>query len=935
MRSGHVFLFLLCVLAAQKLPGQAIRGNGSIRGTVVDPSGALVTNADVTLESQGSASLSSQLTHSSNLGRFSFSDVPAGQYIVRAVSKGFAAFESKPLALLSGQTHTIAIQLAIATAEVHMDISGETAGDTDPNQNGDAVVLRGRAVDELPTDPTVLQQEIQALSGGDSPSIYVDGFSGGTLPPRQSIREIRINQNPYSARNDTEPVNGTIEIFTKPGSDKLHSSFFVLGNHSGLNAQSPFAKSQPPYYYTQYEVSLSDSLNRKTSYIVNYFRRVSATNAVINAEILDSNLNQASYSQALPSPATNTSFSPRLDFQWGERSTVDVRYSWSANRQTDAGIGQLNLSDQGYDSTVISQAFQASNSQILSAKVVNDTRVQYVRTRTTQTPQSTAPTLMVQGSFTSGGSSAGALQDKQDRYELQNYLAIQAGKHHLSPGVRLRVVRDANVSHSNYNGQYVFATLDAYQTAARALASCAPTAPATQCTVPGATQFSISRGTPSALVDVADVAAFYQDDWKARPNFTLSYGLRYEAQNNISEKHDFAPRLAFAWALGATDKKPPRYVLRIASGIFYTRLAAATLLQQARQNGVTQQNYIVANPAFYPSLPDPSTLGAQSLPTVFHISPGFRSPYTWNNTVSLDHPLGTRGSVSFNYIYNRSVHLGLTRNINSPLPGTYDSANPSSGLRPYGKLQNIYQYESTGVARTNRIFGSFNLRGKHDLYLYSQYMLRFRKQDTNQDNFPSNEYNIGADYGRGWSDIRHTFLFDLNYPIPITRINISAYLVVNSGRPFNIVVGQDLNGDSQFNDRPAFATDLARPSVVRTSYGIFDTSPIAGQTVIPINYGNGPAIIENNLQIYRTFTFGAPLPQPPAGSLASSQANRYTQRKYSLLIGVEAQNALNHPNLTTPIGVLGSPLFGKSTGLTGTTSANADRMINLLIQASF
>src|SRR5690349_17356348 len=81
--------------------------------------------------------------------------------------------------------------------------------------------------------------------------------------------------------------------------------------------------------------------------------------------------------------------------------------------------------------------------------------------------------------------------------------------------------------------------------------------------------------------------------------------------------------------------------------------------------------------------------------------------------------------------------------------------------------------------------------------------------------------------GGGW--IRLKGAFDLT-PLVLWR----------SGLPFNITTGVDNNGDTLFLDRPAFATDLTRRSVVFTPFGAFDASPLPGQRIIPRNYGQGP-----------------------------------------------------------------------------------------------
>lgn len=888
-----------------------------LRGSILDPSGAVIPHAQLSLEAPDGTM---QQQTSSPDGHYCFPAVGAGDYKLHVAMDGFAPWEQQ-VHISAGSPVLLEVHLKIGEQQIQMDVSSDSADATDPNKNGDAIVLKGKAIDELPTEPSQLQQELQGMSGGDSPSIYVDGFSDGTIPPKNTIREIRINQNPYSAQNDTDPTNGMIQIFTKPGTDKLHGDFLLFGNDSVLNTQNPFVENQPPYHSLQINGDVNGPINKKASYFFNFTRRDFATNAVVNAEVLDaSNQNQIAFSQAIPSPNVFNSVGSRVDFQLGKNSTVTARYNYSDTGQTNGGVGLLNLASQAFNSSAVTQLLQLSNSQVFGAKVINDTRFEYLRTRTSQTPASSAPTIVVQGAFTDGGSSQGAFRDNQDSYELQNYLSIQAGKHYLSPGLRLRVRRDANFSRAGYNGEFTFASLDAYQATVNGDGG-------------GPSQYSVTAGTPNVTIDVVDVGAFYQDDWKVNPRFTLSYGLRYEVQNYMSDRRDFAPRVGFAWSLGAKKGKPPQFVLRGGSGIFYTRLTAGSILNAERQNGILQQQYVVASPQSYPTPPE---LGPQVLPTIYRISPTFRSPYGFMSSIGVDHPLGSHGSISVQYFYNRGEHVLVTRNINAPLPGTYNPQDPTSGDRPLGTTQNIYEYDSAGIARTNRLSVNGRFRTKNEFGIFGFYQFRHRNSDAN--GFASNSYDLAADYGRASQDIRQNLFLSVNSPLLYRRIHLGAYMFANSGAPFNITVGQDLNGDSQFNDRPAFATDMTRASVVRTPYGIFDTDPIAGQTIIPVNYGQSPGMVSVSAELYREFTFGPAEPSGPktGASPASQKAKAYIQRRYNLTLAVEGANVINHVNLGPPIGVLGSPLFGKSNSLNGSFgSPNANRVINLVLFARF
>ena len=872
------------------------------------------------------------------IGQYSIPGQSGANYLVTAKASGFATSTSTPVRLLADKPTVLEIRLKVADINELVNVSDGTGMDTDPNHNGDSLTLKGKAIDNLPLDSAELLQQLQVLSGGSSPDLYVDGFSGGRLPPRDTIREIRINQNPYSAQYDTNPGSGRIEVLTKPGTNKFHGDLYTFGNASALNTQNPFTTNEPSYYSYSNNASLDGPINKHASFAIAGGQQTGQDNALINAQTLDGSNNQIYLHEAISAPVTTYNFSARTDLSFGPRNTFSSRYSIGETMQANGGIGQLSLASQGFTGSTTTQVLQLSNSTVVPPKIVNDVRFQYTRLRDRQRPDSTAPTVAVAGAFTGGGSATANYNDNQDRFELQNYVSATAGKQFFTFGVRFRANRDANHSMANYNGTYTFASLalnpsctpltacNSYQVTEQALAgSTPPNFGAIQAAGGGPSQFSITKGNPNVAVTVADTALFVQDDWKARSNFTLSGGLRFEAQNHIPDHADLAPRLGFAWMAGRKGK-PASYTVRGGAGIFYHRFASANVLQAIRQNGVTQQQFIVTEPQFFNpiSTTQIDLTAAQSQSTIYQISPTFHAPYYIATTLSVEHRIGSAGAVTATWLTNRGVHTQMTRNINAPLPGTYNPAAPSSGTRPRGGNQNIYEYDSEGVSRTDRLTTSLNLHFKNRLYLYGLYQLLSEKSDANE-TFVSNSYNIGSDYGRSSSDIRHQAWIVGTVELPLGLKAVS-FIRTQSGSPFNITVGQDLNGDSIFNDRPAFATDLSRPSVVTTQYGTFDTNPTAGQTIIPINYGHGPAQFSVNFDLNKGFQFGPsdgnPAPNPVAGNKAQ------VHHRFTLDVAIDVQNLFNQVNLATPIGTLNSPLFGKSIALAN-QSSSANRIIEI------
>ncbi len=944
-----VCLAMPCAAGAQASVSSPPASTATVTGVVTDPSGALVPTATVTLHPVGSKrSAQDAVTHTDTFGRFTVRGEPGTQSQLVVTAPGFATFTSLPFRSIADRprtpAHTMDVSLKIAEQALQIDVDDTNTMDTDPNNNGDAITLKGRAIDTLPLNPSELLLELQAMSGGDSPALFVDGFSNGQLPPRDTIREIRINQNPYSSQNDTNPGDGRIEIFTRPGTGAYHGILYIRADDSSLNTSNPFVPNQPPYYSYNYSGNLSGPINNRSSFSLAAGRQIFETNSLVDAQKLDTNNNVVPFTQAVGTPTTGSYLNARYDRAIGKKSTLIARYTLSQTEQTNGGIGGLSLATQGFYNHNTIQTLQLSNSQILSPKIVNDTRFQYSRSRVRQAPTDNDPTINVSGSFIGGGNNSGEYNDNQDRFELQNYVSQTFRKQFFTYGGRFRSTRDANYSRANYNGTFTFASLalaadctplsqcNSYQITEQN--SSQPIA-AVQLLGGGASQFSITRGNPNVVVEVADAALFFQDDWKARPNLTISGGLRFETQNRISDHADWAPRLGFAWALKTPKGKGPTYMLRGGAGFFYNRFTSGYVLQAARQNGISQQQYIVTQPNFFfttsadANLTTSDLAGNQSQSTVYQISPTLHAPYFFSTTLSLERPIRKWGSVTLVYLSNRGVHSLLTRNMNAPLPGTYNHAVPTSGVRPMGGNQNVYEYESAGVYRSNRLSTNFYLQFKGRYSVNGYYMLRHDTSDANGAGFPSNQYDIGADEGRSSGDIRHSA--SVGATASLWGFDLATYTRASSGAPYNITVGQDLNGDGIYNDRPAFATDLTRSSVVRTGIGNFDTNPMAGQTIIPNNYGHSPGFFSVTLNLSRDFNFGPSMkPAANAAKLAPGAKPPHVDRKYYLTLGVDAQNVFNQLNLAPRIGTLNSPLFGRSIALNpGSGSTSANRVVDL------
>ena len=956
-------LLLLSSLGSQVF---AQSSAGTLRGRVTDPSGAVVASAVVTVTGPDGKTATVQTDHQ---GNFQFTRLAPGSYNVSVVAKGFAPDLEPDVKVTPGQTQQMEIALQIQVEQQNVDVLEETPKiSVSPESSASTIVLKGKDLDALSDDPDELSSELDALAGPSAGpnggQVYVDGFTGGQLPPKSAIREIRINQNPFSAEYDKLGY-GRIEIFTKPGSEKYHGQFMMNGNSSAFNTLNPFVTEEPGYYSEIFNGNVSGPISKKASFFFTIQQRNIDNVDIVAATVLGPGNVPTPYTAAVSNPSKRLNISPRVDFQLSDKNTLTVRYQYSRTTQDNAGIGGFSLPTTGFNSHSTEQTVQISDTQIINPNIINETRFQYIRDSDNQDPLSFDPTIIVQGNFTGGGSSAGISIGNQNHYELQNYTSIAHGKHFIKFGGRLRGTQYSSTQNSGFNGTYTFSSLTDYQLG-----------------IPS--QFSLVAGAPLSDVSTLDIGLYAEDEWRMSPNMSLSYGLRYETQTGIPYEGDWAPRLSFSWGLG--HSKAPKTIIRAGYGIFYDRFSYDYLLQAERYNGVTQQQYVVPNPTFYPLIPTPAQLAklSTSSPTMYEVQSNLHVPYTMEAAVSVERQITKNANLGITYLNSRGVHQLFLRNANAPLPGTYNPADPNSGIRPLGNNTNVYQYNSGGVFEENQLITNFRVSLGEKLSLFGFYSLNYANSDLGSGGpisigsggegfggtfaggggesaqFVMNSYDPMEDWGPATFDVRNRLVLGGSWSLP-HAFRLSPFVIAQSGTPFNITVGQDLNGDSIFNDRPALAS-TAGPGgqVYVTPYGTFNSVPLPGQTITSINHGGSPAVFTLNLRLSKTIGLGPKTESRVAGGPGGGHSHGgglggrgltggggrgggpfmfggETNRKYNLTFSVSARNLFNIVNYASPVGLLGSDQFGTSNALAGPpfSSGSAVRRIDLQMLFSF
>src|SRR5438876_1262232 len=557
---------LLLIVALCASSALAQQSTGSLRGLVFDElGGAIVGAAIVAVDANGVE----KTTTTNDRGAYAINGLAPGKYTVRAATAGFAVYENTEVDVVAGRSRQLDITLKVTIEEQKVTVSSDNPSlSTEPENNAGALVLKGTDIDALPDDPDDLAAALQALAGPSAgPSggqIFIDGFTGGRLPPKSSIREIRINSNPFSAEYDRLGF-GRIEILTKPGTDRFRGQVSFNFNDQALNSRNPFAPTRPPYMSRQYGGNLSGPITRKkASFFLDFEKRDVNDDAVINATVLDPNFNIVPFAATVATPTRRTTFSPRIDYQLNSKNTLVGRYEYEHSTAI-TGVGGYSLASRKYSNFSTQQTARLTETAIINKKTVNETRFQFNHQTSGDTADNSVPTTNVQEAFTGGGSQVGRASNKQNRFDITNITSLALGNHSIKFGARARTVSITSVSPNNFGGTWTFSgtrnlaspqgltSIQAYQITQQGLQQGLTGAQIRALRV-GATQFSINTGSPKSQVSQFDFGGFAQDDWRFRPNLTISAGLRYENQDNINSNLNFAPRIGIAWAPGATPQ---------------------------------------------------------------------------------------------------------------------------------------------------------------------------------------------------------------------------------------------------------------------------------------------------------------------------------------------------------------------------------------------
>ena len=768
--SGSLLVMLVTAVSAF---GQSPRMSFQVSGVVVDPGGAVIAEAAVIIRRKSGGF---QQTASTNEGgEFRFTGIGSGPYEIEAQKEGFKPTVTQ---LTVGARSPSPLRIVLSIADLHEELAiseGSAETNTNLDENLDVVKLDREALAGLPVlGNDVIASTIRLLDAGSigagGPTIIVDGLETTDLKVAAStIKEVRINQNPYSAEF-SRPGRGRIEVITKPGTSDYHGEFNFVFRDYRMDARNAFAIKRPVEQRRIFEGNLSGPLGsgNKTSFLFGVEREDEDLQSVVFARTPDGLV-----SQNVPNPSRETEITFRIDHQATKKTTLSIRYEFDSGSTLNDGVGGFNLPDVATNSSEREHEIYFTHRRIISPTLVNEftLRAGY-EIESTRSAIAGVPRTIVLDAFTGGGGQIDS-RETATQVRLNEILSWTRGKHFVRTGLNLPgLIRRGLSDRTNFGGTFYFSTLEDFLNNRPFL-------------------FSINQGDGNLAYWQKEFGLFVQDNILLRPNLSIGAGLRYDRQSHLGDSNNLAPRLSFAYA---PDEKR-RTVVRGGAGIFYDRTGGGPIADSLRFDGQRLREITINDPG-YPDPLSPGGLLTGEPSSIVRFAPDLRSPYTLQFSLGFERQLNKSLVATANYINTRGIKLFRSRNINAPPP-------PSFTEPPDETVGVLRQIESAARSQSHAL--ELIVRGKYGRVFSgtAQYTFGRAYNDASGINsLPANNYDLTGEWSRAEFDERHRFNL-LGTIEAGDWFNLGLTLSLASGRPYSLTTGRDDNRDSVANDRPA------------------------------------------------------------------------------------------------------------------------------------
>ena len=831
-------VFLLVFVCSGLSAAQQNVTSAALSGRIEDARGAVVSGASVTATH---LETNQQLTTTSDYeGWFRFPYLRTGGYELTIDAAGFSTV-TKQLTVSIGQSLDMPVKLDVANVSAQVNI-GSDVPIIETVRTQITETIRPNEINELPLNGRNYL-DLALLIPGVSPTNTGSNqrFAETSAVPGQGI-SIAGQRNLYnsfvidgvSANDDAADLTGTyyseevidqfqvvtsggiaefgrasggvVNILTKSGTNDWRGSLYGFSRNQRFDARNPLAPEKDRLTQAQYGVTLGGPLRRDRTFIFSNFeqtRRNYSTVLTISpaaVSAINDRLSAVNYSGPLvstgivPASFDTTNFFTRIDHSFNQHNQLSARYSlYHIDAVNSRSVGGLNAVSRGTGLNDTDQTVQVSNVTTFSTRTLNEARFQFTNSRLdAPVNDAVGPAVNIAGVANFGTATVSPLARDINLFEAVDNISTLQGSHSLKFGGNFLYNRVNIVFPGAVQGVYAFSSLNNFLNGYYL-------------------NYQQAFGAPRQFQSNPNAGVFVQDEWRVRPDLTLNAGLRYDLQflpDPIKTDTDnISPRMGIVYAPG--NRKT---VVRASFGLFYDRIPLRATSNALQRDG---SKYVVVQ--LSPSQPGapvfPNVLAVQpaTLPTrpnITRIDPDIEASYSQQANLQVERELPGNAVISAGYLHLRAQHVILSRNVNVPtVPAS--AGIPNLG-RPDPNWGNISRFESSGNSYYDGMVISFNKRAARWANMRVSYTLSKTIDDagnfffsTVQDNF-----NIRDDRGRSDNDQRHRLVVSGSLEAPqegnrvLRGFQLGYIFTYGSRLPFNVLLGNDRNFDTNNNDRP-------------------------------------------------------------------------------------------------------------------------------------
>ncbi len=847
--------------------GQSQSTTGLIQGTVVDPNGAVVTGASINVKNVDTG-FERSLTSNSD-GFFSAPLLPLGRYRVAVTASGFSGSTLENVQVSVGQTLSLRIEMKVGGAAVSVDVSSESES-IETARTELSTQINDRAVQNLPINRrdfsrfALLTPGVSIVQGPDGDEISINGQKGiqnnvsidgadannpffgeqrgGQRPAftisLESVKEFQVVPVGASAEFGRSS-GGFINAVTKSGNNTFSGAAFLFFRNQSLSGQNPdaVAANLPTEDFRNYQFggNIGGPIKKDKAFFFFAYERNDGQSSKPNqidpvlVNLFATRFNSPNEQRVIDRSNDADVLLAKVDFQINKNNLLTMRHNYSRAEQIN---GTFDVPTWGFSAngreTNNSNSFIGQLVSNISSNLLNEFRFQYAKEERPRfydgpdLPDTTIGTFDGSISYRFGRPFFLPVPSDDLRLQFTDNFTILRGNHAIKFGGDFNRTRVSQTFIGFARGRYIFAgpTIAAAiadftnyinGVSAAGLALYLQFAPIGNRTVEEAGTQAYTNIEPGFYV---------QDSWQIRPNLTLNFGFRWEAQfqpdainaptatrygqflsdprfpsdGSIPDFTDgYSPRVAISWSPG----KDRKTAIRLGGGIYYARIPGLVVAGPRNTDGAIAGNIFFANflctgaglggcPAYPGIVP---TAGFTPFnPGIAVFERNFKNPRTIQMSASVEREVYKNTSILFAYNFAKSDRL--TRFVNRG-----DGRLYPGGVSPFERANGsgvgeIRSTESTAKSQYHGMTITLNKRFSDRWQFQANYLLSFDKSDDDNERDPftfryADPRALDAEYNWSDRDQRHRFNAFATFLLPYD-INISPIVQYRSAQPTSV-----------------------------------------------------------------------------------------------------------------------------------------------------